>query len=92
MPPQFDGGKGLRRISWEDLRATGALLVVNQILHTYGLALTVQVEEDGSISDAYPTRCRLRGFPQPYQDEEYSKLARYLAANAEQLVEDTEQQ
>lgn len=32
------------------------------ILHTFGWAITVEIEDDGTISDAYPARVRFRGF------------------------------
>lgn len=34
---------------------------INMILHTFGWAITVEIEDDGSISNAYPARVKFRG-------------------------------
>lgn len=83
-------GEMTRPITWEQLRATGAVLVVNQVLHGYGLALAFDVDDDATVTAAYPVRCRYRGFAWEEQAEEYTKLARYLAAHTGDLVEDVE--
>ena len=48
--------------SWKEFRDSGMLWWINMILHTFGWAITVEIEDDGSISGAYPARVKFRGF------------------------------
>lgn len=61
------------------------------ILHTFGWAITVEIEDDGTISDAYPSRVRFRGFSEKNNTEGYQKISQYMKDNADKLLEESEE-
>lgn len=68
-------------ITWDQFREAGMLFLVNSILHSYGLAICVEVE-DGKVTGSHPARVPFRGFSEADQDEEHTKIAEYLKDNA----------
>ena len=48
----------VRRISWDEFRKYGFLRFVNLFLHIFGIALVLQVEDDGTTTASSPA-----GFP-----------------------------
>lgn len=68
--------------TWEEFRKSGLLWWINMILHTFGWALVIDIEDDGSISNAYPARTKFRGFSVANNDEGYIKVSQYLKENA----------
>lgn len=77
--------------SWAEFRSIGLLWWINQILHVFGWAIVVTVDEVGDIVDAYPARVRFRGFHERAQEEGYRNISRYMADNAHDLLEEAEQ-
>jgi hypothetical protein len=71
--------------SWKEFQETGLLWWINRILHTFGWAITLVQMEDGTVTEAYPARCRFRGFA--YEDEEkgFKSVSNYMASEAEEL-------
>lgn len=84
--------KTIERISWQKLRDTGLLVFVNSFLHIFGMAICVEVGDDGKISDAYPARCRFRGFDEDTNTKAYEKLTRHIVVNHRDLLEDMEEE
>ena len=72
---------------WSEFRASGLLWWINMILHTFGWAIVIVIEDDGVISNAYPERVKYRGFSETDNDDGYSKVARYLSKNS-QIIEE----
>lgn len=64
---------------------------INIILHTFGWAITVEIEDDGTISDAYPARVRFRGFSEKNNTEGYQKISQHMKGNADKLLEESEE-
>lgn len=71
--------------SRKEFRESGLLWWINMILHTFGWALVIEVEDDGSISNAYPARVKFRGFIEEHNTEGYIKVSGYLKENAAEL-------
>jgi len=80
--------KWVKPKSWDDFRKTGLFMFVNTILHAFGWALVVEVEnykefgEDAPVTKCYPARVRYRGFPESDQDEMHTRIANHLADQA----------
>lgn len=72
---------------WSEFRSTGLLLIINQILHIFGWAIVVQVEDD-VITDVYPAKVKFRGFDNKSTDAAYKKLNKYMLENAEELYKE----
>ena len=71
--------------SWQDFRDTGLFMFINSILHAFGWALVVELNEENEIVDCYPARVKFRGFSTLHQDQMHKKIGTYLKDNAEQL-------
>ncbi len=74
-------------MTWDEFRETGLLFHVNEILHPFGLAIGVNIE-DGKVTDVQPMRVKYRGFDEAQQTEQNIKIANYLAINAPNFPED----
>jgi hypothetical protein len=75
--------------SWEEFRHSGMLWWVNMILHTFGWAIVTEVDQDGNVVNAYPSRVKFRGFNEKSNTEGYIKVSNYLAENADTLLEES---
>lgn len=78
----------VNRKSWKEFRDSGFLWWINMILHTFGWAIVVTVEDDGSISDVYPARVRFRGFGEEISTEGYKKVSQFMIDNAKTLLKE----
>lgn len=77
------------RKTWEEFRETGLLFFINQILHVFGWAITVDIV-DNEIKDAYPARVKFRGFDNKTVDQGYTKVTRFLKDNIDELLTECE--
>ena len=75
--------------TWQEFKNSGLLWWINMILHTFGWAIVIEVEEDGSISNAYPARVKFRGFDEKNNTDGYIKVSNYLKENADKLYEES---
>lgn len=74
--------------SWQDFRDTGLFMFINSILHAFGWAIVVEVNETGIITDCYPARVKFRGFDSEDQTEMHKKIGNYLKDNSEELAKE----
>lgn len=74
--------------SWGEFRSSGMLWFVNRILHTFGWAIVLSVEEDGTVSSAYPARVKFRGFDEKTETDGFTKVTRFMCDEAESLMDD----
>ena len=80
----------VERKAWQEFRDQGLLWWINMILHTFGWALVVNVDDEtGEITDAYPARVKFRGFAEENNTEGYINISKYLKENAEQLEKES---
>jgi hypothetical protein len=77
--------------TWEEFRNSGLLWFINNILHLFGWAIVVEVEEDGSVSNVYPARVKFRGFDEKSNTDGYIKVSRYLKDNINDLLRESEE-
>lgn len=59
------------------------------ILHTFGWAIVINVNDDGEITDVYPARVKFRGFGEKENIEGYIKVSRYMKDNVTDLLEES---
>lgn len=71
----------------DEFREHGFLILVNTILHTYGVCLSFNPNkpEDG----LRPGFCKFRGFPEASMERMYIALSEYMKENSERLVEES---
>lgn len=76
---------GIDRKTWQEFRDCGLLWWINRILHTFGWAIVMIMEEDGSISDVYPARVTFRGFLEDSESRGFKKISEYMLKESEAL-------
>jgi len=86
--------KWVKPKSWDEFRKTGLFMFVNTILHAFGWALCVEVEnykelgECAPVTKCYPVRVRFRGFSEIDQEEMHTRIANHLADQAPNFPEE----
>ena len=76
--------------SWDEFRNTGLLWFANSILHMFGWAIVVEMEDE-KVTNAYPARVTFRGFSEESISKGYQKVSRWMAKNAAELLDEAEQ-
>lgn len=77
--------------SWKDFKETGLLWFINTILHTFGWAICVEVNDSGTVTNAYPARVKFRGFDEKSNTKGYIKVSKYLQENINELTKEAEE-
>lgn len=78
------------KISWQEFKDSGMLWWINMILHTFGLAIVLDME-DGEVKDVYPARVKYRGFEEKSNVKGYVKVSEYMNKNAGILFEESKE-
>lgn len=81
----------INKKSWKEFRESGLLWFINMILHTFGWAITLEVNDDDEITDVYPARVKYRGFSEQINTDGYKKVAKYFAKNYEEILKESEE-
>ncbi len=76
--------------TWKEFRESGFLWWINMILHTFGWAIVVDIDDNGEITAAYPARVKFRGFGEKNNTEGYIKVSQYMKENVSDLLEEAE--
>lgn len=76
--------------TWKEFQDTGLLWWINMILHTFGWAICLEVE-DGKVIGAFPARVKFRGFDNKNNSEGYVKVSKYVKENGEQLLKESKE-
>lgn len=74
--------------SWSEFRNSGMLWFVNMILHTFGWALVVDVDDDDNVTSCYPARVKFRGFNVNSNTKGYIAVSEYLKNNINDILEE----
>lgn len=70
---------GIDRRNWKEFRDTKLLWWINRILHTFGWAIVVEINDLGLVSDVYPARVSFRGFSLESEEQGFIGLTSHLA-------------
>lgn len=73
---------------WNEFRDSGMLWFVNTILHAFGWAICLDINDGGKVSEVFPARVKFRGFEGDINDMGYRNVARYLLENSESIYDD----
>lgn len=82
--------KVVNKKTWKQFRDSGVLWWINMILHTFGWAIALNVNEEGEITDAFPARVKYRGFGEKENTDGYIRVSKYIKENVDDLVEEAE--
>jgi len=80
----------VKKKTWKEFRETGLLWWINMVLHTFGWAIVIDINDDGEVISAYPARVKFRGFAPEINDEGYIKVGNYIKDNAGELAKEAE--
>ena len=78
----------IEKISWVAFRSNGLLWGVNRFLHLFGVAIVFDFNEDGTLKEVYPARCKFRGFDEDSNKEGFQNITSFMEKNIEQLKEE----
>ena len=82
--------KMVNKQSWQEFREAGLLWWINMILHTFGWALAIEIDDETKeIVNAYPARVKFRGFDEKHNTEGYIKVSNHLKENVESLLKES---
>ncbi len=84
------GEQMISRETWGQFQAAGLLWWVNRALHLFGWAIVVEVNDEGLVTEAYPARCKFRGFDEASEADGFRKLTAHLASNVSDLQKEVE--
>ena len=76
-----------KKHTWSEFRESGLLWFINTILHVFGWAIVLDMEND-EIKSVYPARVRYRGFSPEINDKGYERINKFLLENAKKLYEE----
>lgn len=75
----------IKQKTWDEFRETGLFLFINSILHAFGWAIVLNVNDAGEVTDSFPARVKYRGFDGEDTSEAHKKIGKYLKENADEL-------
>lgn len=76
--------------TWKEFKDTGLLWLINSLLHLFGWAICLEVNE-GVVTDVFPVRVKFRGFSESDNTEGYKKISQYMRDNAEALSQEAKE-
>lgn len=62
----------------KEFRKSGLLWFVNMQLHAFGVALSVDIDEEGNETNLKPNHTIFRGFSEECNSEGYKKLSNFM--------------
>jgi hypothetical protein len=76
--------------TWKEFRDSGLLWFVNRIIHVFGWALVLEVDEDDNdkVTKVYPARVKFRGFNEKTESKNFIAMSKLMVNNAKDLLEE----
>ena len=74
--------------TWNEFRTSGMLWFVNTILHAFGWAIVLAIDDNGEVAECYPARVKFRGFSEEVNTKGYIALSEYLKKNIDDITEE----
>ena len=76
---------------WIEFKDSGMLQFINTILHTFGWAIVIELDDNKDIIKVYPARVKFRGFSEKSNSNGYKKVSKYMQENADTLLKESEE-
>lgn len=83
--------KMVTKKTWKEFQEAKLLWWTNRILHTFGWAIVLECEDDGSVINAYPARVKFRGFDEKSEEKGFIGLTKYLKSNIKEIEKETKE-
>lgn len=84
--------ENLSKKTWEEFRSSGLLWFINTILHMFGWAIVIEIEEYDDIIDVYPARVKFRGYSEASNSVGYAKVHKFLKENIDDIYNETKEE
>lgn len=82
----------IEKRTWKEFQDSGLFWWINMILHTFGWAIVLELDDDKNIKSVFPARVKFRGFSEQSNTNGYAKVSKYMKDNSEELFKETENQ
>jgi hypothetical protein len=79
----------MEKKTWTEFRESGLFWWINNLLHTFGWAIVVELDDNKELVDCYPARVKFRGFSLESNEKGYQKVSKFMKDNAETLYNET---
>ena len=83
--------KSIKRKTWKEFQDNGLLWWINRILHTFGWAIVILIDENNQIIDSFPARVKFRGFLGEDEEEGFIKISNYMLKNCDKLLKESKE-
>lgn len=80
----------IEKRTWKEFQDSGLFWWINMILHTFGWAIVLELDDDENVKSVFPARVKFRGFSEQSNTDGYSKISKYMKDNSDELFEETE--
>ena len=77
--------------AWNEFRTSGMLWFVNTILHAFGWAIVLDIDDNGEVVGCSPARVKFRGFSEEVNTKGYIALSEYLKQNIDDIEKEAKQ-
>ena len=78
----------LHKKNWRQFRNAGLLWWVNRQLHLIGWAIVTDIDDKGEVVNAYPAKCKFRGFSEGSEEKGFKLLTKHMRNNMKTLLKD----
>lgn len=79
--------------TWEEFRNTGLLWYINTMLHVFGWAIALHVDEQtNEVVGGTPSRVKHRGFSEKVGSDNRIKISEYLKNNINDLCKEAKEE
>lgn len=75
--------------NWKEFRESGLFWWINSLLHMFGWAIVVSLDDNGEIIEIYPARVKFRGFDEKSNTEGYQKVSKFLLDNIQEIEKES---
>ena len=83
--------KMIDKKSWSEFRTSGMLWFINTILHAFGWAIVVEIDDNGNVTNCYPARVKFRGFDIDTNTRGYIAISEYLKQNIDDIEKEAKE-
>ena len=67
------------------------LWFINTILHAFGWAIVVEIDDNGNVTNCYPARVKFRGFDIDTNTRGYIAISEYLKQNIDDIEKEAKE-
>jgi hypothetical protein len=74
--------------TWSEFKTSGMLWFINTILHAFGWAIVLDINDNDEVTECFPARVKFRGFNEEVNTKGYIALSEYLKKNIDDIAEE----